>query len=213
MNQDNVPHGYFTVGVNVGGEGIYAYLIEIEVFLQDSYVLHIDLVVVVDIARFKVFDFDKAVCKGEIDGLTAAEMIKNRYPKIKIILATSMAETDWMSRAKQIGIESFWYKEYSNLSLIEIMDRTMDGENLYLDKPPAVFLGKLKITDLTVQQKNLLRYLTRGLSNKEIAEKMFIEPSTVKTHLDFIMNKTGIHSRTELAVKAANLGLSLNTSS
>ena len=64
-----------------------------------------------------------------------------------------MAGTDWMSRAKQIGIESFWYKEYSNLSLIEIMDRTMDGETLYLDKPPAVFLGKLKITDLTVQQK------------------------------------------------------------
>lgn len=148
-----------------------------------------------------------------IDGLTAAEMIKNRYPEIKIILATLMAETDWMSRAKQMGIESFWYKEYSNLSLIEIMDRTMDGENLYLDKPPAVFLGNLKITDLTVQQKNLLRYLTRGLSNKEIAEKMFIEPSTVKTHLDFIMNKTGIHSRTELAVKAANLGLSLNTPS
>lgn len=153
------------------------------------------------------------VMQHGIDGLTAAEMIKNRYPKIKIILATSMAETDWMSRAKQIGIESFWYKEYSNLSLIEIMDRTMDGENLYLDKPPAVFLGKLKITDLTVQQKNLLRYLTRGLSNKEIAEKMFIEPSTVKTHLDFIINKTGIHSRTELAVKAANLGLSLSASS
>ncbi len=142
-----------------------------------------------------------------VDGLTAAEEIKRRFPEIRVIVATSMAEADWIRHAKDAGIEGFWFKSYSELSLLEVMDRIMAGERVYPDQAPDIYLGKLPASELTGQQRNILRLLTEGLSNKEIAEKLFITSSTVKSHLDEIMEKTEIHSRTALAAKASRLGI------
>lgn len=143
------------------------------------------------------------------DGLTVAKQLKQELPGIKIILATSMAQPEWMAQAQAAGIDSFWYKEYSRLPLLEIMDRTMDGESVYADRPPQAMLGELPTSELTEQQKRLLGFLRMGLPNKEIAERMHLSPLTVKTHLEQIMERTGIHSRSELAVKASHLGLTV----
>lgn len=53
----------------------------------------------------------------------------------------------------------------------------------------------------------MLRLLTEGLSNREIAERLVVSASTVKTHLDEIMERTGIHSRTALVAQVVRLGL------
>ena len=71
-----------------------------------------------------------------VDGLTAAGQIKQKYPSVRIITATSMADTDWLDKARQYGIESFWFKTYSDISLLEVMDRTMAGESVYPEKDP-----------------------------------------------------------------------------
>lgn len=142
-----------------------------------------------------------------IDGLTAARQIKQRYPQIRIVVATSMADTDWLEKAKEAGIESFWYKTYSDISLLEVMDRTMAGESVYPEKAPEVSLGNLPAAELTKQQRSLLRHLTEGLSNREIAAEMHLSPNTVKDYLDDLMGKTGIHSRTALVARASRLGI------
>lgn len=142
-----------------------------------------------------------------IDGLTAAEQIKKLYPQVKIIIATSMADIDWMDKAKNAGIESFWFKTYSEISLLEVMDRTMEGESVYPENAPDVMLGRLCASELTRQQRNLLRYLTEGLSNKEVAKEMHLSANTVKDYMDDLMEKTGIHSRTALAAQASRLGI------
>ena len=139
-------------------------------------------------------------------GLSVAAQIKRTHPGIKIILCTSMARTDWMEQAKEIGVESFWYKEYSKLSLIEVMDRTVEGESIYVNDVPETYLGALPVSALTAKQKELLKYLINGYTNKVIAEKMLLSANTVKSYLDDIMLATGIHSRTELAVCASKLG-------
>ena len=151
---------------------------------------------------------DVVMEKG-INGLAAAIKVKKLYPDIKIILATSMAESGWMEQAKAGGIESFWYKEYSKMSLLEIMDRTADGERVYSDDAPETYLGLISSGELTVKQKIILGYLIEGLTNKEIAEKMKLSVNTVKSYLDDIMEMSGIHSRTELAVKASRLELNI----
>ena len=143
------------------------------------------------------------------DGLSAAAQLKQALPQVKVILATSLAQPEWMAQAQAAGIDSFWYKEYSRLPLLEIMDRTMAGERVYDDRPPQAMLGRLPTSELTEQQKRLLRCLTMGVPNKEIAEQLHISPLTVKSHLELLMERTGIHSRTELAVKASRLGLSV----
>ena len=142
-----------------------------------------------------------------IDGLTAAEQLKQKYPQMKIILATSMVDTAFLNKARDAGIESFWFKTCSELSLTEVMDRTMAGESVYPEDAPSVMLGDLPANELTPQQRNLLRLMIDGLSNREIGEKMYISQSTVKAHLDELMRKTGIHSRISLVAKASRLGV------
>ena len=145
--------------------------------------------------------------KTGIDGLTVAEALKREFPGIKIILATSSLETTWWDKARLIGVESFWYKAYARLSLLEIMDRTMDGESVYANEEKEAMLGRLPAADLTAQQRNVLRELTRGKNNREIGERLGIEETTVRYHLDEIMRKADIHSRVELAVKASRAGI------
>lgn len=142
-----------------------------------------------------------------IDGLSAAGIIKKKHPEIKIVMATSASETSWESKARDIGVESFWYKEYDDHSLIDIMDRTMAGESVYPGDAPHVSFGKVTRADLTERELEVLRELTNSLSNEEIAEKLFISPNTVKRHIQNMMEKTGFSSRLELAVNARSLGL------
>ena len=142
-----------------------------------------------------------------IDGLTAAGEIKRKHPKVKIILTTSTSETSWENKARQIGVESFWYKEYDDHSLIDIMDRTAGGGSVYPTEPPRVSFGRIQRSELTERELDVLRELTASLTNEEIAERLNISANTVKRHLQNIMEKTGFVSRLDLAMHARLLGL------
>ena len=142
-----------------------------------------------------------------IDGLTAAQEIKRKHPDLKIILVTSTSETSWEKKARAIGVESFWYKEYDDHSLIDIMDRTVRGESIYPETPPRVSFGKIQREDLTERELDVLRELMASLTNEEIAQKLHISANTVKRHLQNIMEKTGFTSRLELAIHARSMGL------
>lgn len=142
-----------------------------------------------------------------IDGLTAAAQLKAEYPQTKLLLVTSMADADWLQKAKAAKIESFWFKTYSTLSLLDVMDKTMAGESVYPEEAPAVMLGEIPATELTKQERTMLRFLIDGLSNREIAEEMHFSPNTIKDHMEALMLKTGIHSRTALVAQASRLGV------
>ncbi len=145
--------------------------------------------------------------KQGLDGLTCAETIKNNDPSIRIILATSTAEYKWIDKAKEAGIESFWFKEYDESSLLEVMDRTMKGESVYPGSRPDPMLGDASKSSLTERELEVLRELTTNRSNEEIAEKYNISLFTVKRHIQNMLNKTGYSNRLELAVNAKALGL------
>lgn len=142
-----------------------------------------------------------------IDGLSAAEKIKKNHPEIKIILTTSASETAWEQKAKDAGIDSFWYKEYDEHGLLEIMERTINGESVYPDKAPNVSFGKIMRSDLTDRELEIIRELTASKTNEEIAEKLQISANTVKRHIQNIMEKTGFESRLDLAMSAKSIGL------
>ncbi|MBR1854758.1 MAG: response regulator transcription factor [Lachnospiraceae bacterium] len=150
------------------------------------------------------------VMVGGINGLEAARQIKAYNPAIKIIIVTSMPEVTYLDRARSIGVESFWYKEMQeNLEtpILAVMDRTMEGEHIYPDTTPELTLGKAKSVDLTVMELNILREVTTGATNREIAEKMGISAKTVDFHIQNLLAKTGYKNRVQLAVKARIEGL------
>lgn len=141
------------------------------------------------------------------NGLDAAERIKAKHPHIKIIIVTSMPEFSYLERAKAIGVDSFWYKEVSEEPILSLMDRTMAGESIYPDKTPDISFGLIKSSELSEKELLILRELTSGDTNAEIAERLQISQFTVRDYIKIIMEKTGFHSRTELAVKARESGI------
>ena len=147
------------------------------------------------------------VMQNGMDGLTAAGEIKRKHPEVRIILTTSTSETSWEQKAREIGVESFWYKEYDSHSLLDLMDRTMAGESVYPEDAPKVPFGSVTRADLTERELDVLRELTGSLTNEEIAERLNISPNTVKRHIQNIMEKTGFESRLDLAMNAKALGI------
>lgn len=141
------------------------------------------------------------------NGLDAAARIKKNRPDIKIIAVTSMPETSWLKRAREIGIESFWYKESSKETILDVMERTMAGESVYPDSAPEVRLGLAHSREFTEREFEILRIMTTGVSNAAIAEKLNISENTVKNHIRHMMEKTGCKSRTELAIEARVCGI------
>lgn len=171
------------------------YCIDTAMF-ADTYVLKDDLdLVIMDI-----------LMEDGSNGLDAAEKIKKLKPNIKIIAVTSMPEVSWMDRAKKIGIDSFWYKEVSEKTILEIIERTLAGESIYPEETPEVKLGLTKSTELTPREIQVLRLLTTGVGNDEIAERLNISQNTVKTHIKHLLDKTGFNSRTQLAIQARITG-------
>ncbi len=149
---------------------------------------------------------DIVMTEGQ-NGLGAAKRIKENCPSAKILMVTSMPEVSYINRARQIGADSFWYKEVQEEPILSVMKRTMAGENIYPDSTPVVSLGNAVSTEFTERETEVLRELTDGSSNKEIAEKLGISERTVKMHITNMIEKTGFRSRLELAVKARTGGL------
>ena len=141
------------------------------------------------------------------NGLDAAERIKASHPDIKIIIVTSMPEVSYIEKAKAIGVDSFWYKAGDTRDILDIMDKTMAGQHVYPDSTPVVDLGSITSDKLTSAEISVLRELTKGGSNKEIADALSISETTVRSHISNMLAETGFANRTELAIKARVEGL------
>ena len=141
------------------------------------------------------------------NGLDAAAQIKEAQPDIKIVIITSLPEVSYIARAKEAGVDSFWYKEAKGESLLEICDRTMAGESVYPFETPSISFGLIKSTELTERELDILREVARGSTNNEIADRLHLSVNTVRDYLKIMMQKTGFHTRTELAVRARETGL------
>ncbi len=140
--------------------------------------------------------------KDRENGLEASLNIKKQFPKIKIIVATSLPEESFLEKAREAGCESFWYKEMGEIGLLDIMDRTMAGESVYPDKTPSVNVGLAKSVEFTPMEMKVLRELCNGKLNKEIAEELFMSENTVKFHINNMLQKAGYSNRYQLAIDA-----------
>jgi len=147
------------------------------------------------------------VTKNGANGLDAAGAIKTRWPKIRIIIVTSMPECSYLEKARRIGVDSFWYKEISREPILSLMERTMAGESVYPETTPKIQLGLASSDEFTETELLILRELTGGYTDAEIGEHLHMSRFTVRDYIKAMREKTGFRSRTELAVKARQSGL------
>ena len=123
------------------------------------------------------------------------------------MLVTSQPECDFIHRAKKAGIDSFWYKEPLENSLLSVLDRTMAGESVYPEDTPVLKVGEALSTEFTEGELKVLRELTGGDTDEEIANTLNFSIWTVRKYVKIMLEKTGFKSRTQLAVAARESGL------
>ena len=142
--------------------------------------------------------------ESDSDGLTAAESIKKLYPRIKIVMVTSMLEGRFLDRAKKIGADSFWYKDSPSGDLVNVIDGTLSGKRFWPDSAPSVRLGNTLSCELSDREIETLRLLCEGKTNAEIAVKLNVAESSVRTYISRMLEKTGYTNRNRLMIAAVS---------
>jgi two-component system vancomycin resistance associated response regulator VraR len=141
------------------------------------------------------------------NGIEACAVIKKKFPKIKVIVVTSMAEHTFIEKAKEAKADSFWYKDASDGELIAVMDKTMAGEHIFPDKTPEVRLGLTTSYELTDSELDVLRALMQSTSDEDAASLLGCTKANIRWHLGKILDKTGYRTRMELLIAVAQKNL------
>jgi len=142
---------------------------------------------------------------GGVTGLEAISRIKESSPKTKIIIMTGFPEMSFLERAKKSGADSFIYKSNTMEEFVSCIRRTVAGEHCYPDVQKEYTFGDYNEV-LSERELEILRYFSEGMSRKEIADALFISPSTVNYHINNMLLKTGYKNLMGLALEAANKG-------
>ena len=142
--------------------------------------------------------------ESDSDGLNAAESIKKLYQRIKIVMVTSMLEGRFLDRAKKIGADSFWYKDSPSGDLVNVIDGTLSGKRFWPDSAPSVRLGNTLSCELSDREIETLRLLCEGKTNAEIAVKLNVAESSVRTYISRMLEKTGYTNRNRLMIAAVS---------
>lgn len=145
------------------------------------------------------------------NGIEACAVIKRNFPRIKIIIVTSMAEHTFIEKAKAAQADSFWYKDASRGELLTVMERTMAGEHIYPDKTPEVKLGLTTSYELTPSELEVLRALMQSTSDEDAAKMLSCTKANIRWHLGKILDKTGYRTRMELLIAVASKNLIIVT--
>lgn len=150
----------------------------------------------------------------EMDGIKATEIIKQKYPQIKIIMLTVFDDEENIFRAIQAGADGYLLKEINaeniHKSILEVVN---DGAPM----SPSIALKALKLlrnplaitedeaiekVKLTKRETDVLLQLSKGLSYNEIAENLFISSGTIRKHVENIYRKLQVHNKIEAVQKA-----------
>ena len=135
-------------------------------------------------------------------GLDAAERIRQRFPSIKVVAVTSLADAGVLKKARQAGVDSLWYKDHGEDEIMDVVERTLAGENIFPDREPNVEIGEAWSDELSETQKNILRLYIRGNSYSAIGKQLFLEEATVKYHMNQMIQKCGFRTKQELIAAA-----------
>jgi len=106
---------------------------------------------------------------------------------------------------KRVTVHLLAFREED--SILDVMERTMADEHIYPDQTPLIRIGNATNHAFTERELDILKELTTGDTNTEIAERLHISVATVKTHIQHLMDKTGFKTRTELVSNARGLGI------
>lgn len=153
-----------------------------------------------------------------MDGLEATKIIKEKFPETKVIIVTSHETDEEVLTALVSGANAYTLKDVEFSDLYKVIKLVIKG-GIWLD--PRIVQIAIKVfkqqqnqpqeknleLNLTDREKEVLKLLSEGLSNTQIAEKLVISSHTAKVHVSNILNKLAVTDRVQAAVKAYQYNL------
>ena len=141
-----------------------------------------------------------------LDGIAAIEALRPQLPDTRFIVLTSMLDTVQVKRAIDAGASGYLLKNASAQELITVIRTARAGTRLFAPEVTDALIAASRHeplgADLTPRELELLRLMTRGMNNQEIATEVSIAVPTVKFHITNILAKLQVENRTEAVLKA-----------
>jgi len=146
-----------------------------------------------------------------MDGTAAIQAIRRDVPGVEIVALTSVIDDEQVVAAVRAGAIGYVLKDSHGPELKEASRAAASGRVHLSSGAAARLLRELRAPEgperLTERETDVLRLVSLGLSNKEIARRLGIGEGTVKTHVSSLLGKLGLQSRTQAALHAVRLGL------
>jgi DNA-binding NarL/FixJ family response regulator len=131
-----------------------------------------------------------------MDGLEATKILSETAPDVAVLIFTAYSERSLLSRGLESGAKGYILKEAPHQTLLRAIEKVVAGEG-YVD--PALmpsFLGSRGDEMLTTREREILQLLADGMSNADVASRLFISQETVKSHVRHILTKLEADTRT-----------------
>jgi two-component system response regulator DevR len=148
------------------------------------------------------------------DGVEVCREIRSAHPDIQCLMLTSFADDEAMFQAIMAGASGYVLKQIKGADVIEAVRRVADGQSLLDPSATSRVLERLHadpeedelLARLSPQERNILRLIADGLTNRQIAARVHLAEKTVKNYVSNLLAKLGMERRTQAAVYAARLG-------
>lgn len=143
----------------------------------------------------------------DVDGVTATRAIRQRFPTVQVIALTSFKDEKLVQNTLQAGAIGYLLKDVSADQLSQAIRAAHAGRaTLSPEATQALVQAATQPPqpghDLTERERAVLALMVEGFNNTEIAEKLVVSPSTIKSHVSHILAKLGVASRTEAVALA-----------
>ncbi len=143
-----------------------------------------------------------------MDGVKTTKLIKDSFPKVKIIILTTFNDDQYIFEALKNGASSYLLKDVESEEIINTVKVIYSGGTVLHSNIAAKLVNKLSesqestnsLQELTSREQEVAKLVSEGLSNKEIAAKLFIAEGTVKNHITNILSKLNLNHRTKIAL-------------
>lgn len=150
---------------------------------------------------------------GDGSGIEVCRELRTTQPDLRCLMLTSFDDDEALFDAIVAGASGYVLKEVRGADLVDGIRRVARGESLLDPLAAAKVIDRLRnpqpsdsrIASLSPQEQRILALLADGLTNRQIAEEMFLAEKTIKNYVSNLLLKMGMNSRTEAAVYAARM--------
>jgi two-component system NarL family response regulator len=140
-------------------------------------------------------------------GVEAILAIRKEFPEARVIVLTTFDTDEDIYRAMQSGAKSFLLKDTPEDELATTIRAVHAGEKVLAEKMAKRLADRQQRANLSEREMDVLQFLIKGRSNKEIASSLFVSEDTVKAHLKTLFAKLHVQDRTEAAISAIRQGI------